>query len=175
MAKFEDFLMAAEKKTEDSTVKQKQKVSIPKNLKNSENTLFDNNFSDNKNIASRNIARMKGAVSGVISSLAGGVITGAAGGILGISENEKKYNELQKNMFNKLKNGQSLESIHKELIQISKIAGADYAFQGSIYEGIYVIDNNELRSKILEKGDNYYANYINTRVNACNSCNSYWY
>lgn len=57
-------------------------------------------------------------------------------------------------MLNKLRKGQGLKSIEKDLVRLSQLAG--YSIKASKYEGIYVIKNPELRARIIDKNNNLY-------------------
>ena len=139
MEKFEDLLISIGKigNSKKAPVSRKEKKTpIPKTLKLSP---------EEQNSLGRNIAGASSAIGTVNPAL----------GYVGKSIGKKlERDSLEKVMLNKLKRGQGLKSIEKDLVRLSQLAG--YSIKASKYEGIYLIENPELRARIIDKNNNLY-------------------
>ena len=140
MEKFEDLLISMGKignsKKAPVSRKEIKKTSIPKTLKLSP---------EEQNGLGRSIAGASSVIGAVNPAL----------GYVGKSIGRKlERDSLEKVMLNKLKRGQGLKSIEKDLVRLSQLAG--YSIKASKYEGIYVIKNPGLRGRIIDKNNNLY-------------------
>lgn len=140
MGKFEDLLISMGKignlKKTPVSKKEIKRTPIPKTLKLSP---------EEQNSLGRNIAGASSAIGTVNPAL----------GYVGKSIGKKlERDSLEKVMLNKLKRGQGLKNIEKDLVRLSQLAG--YSIKASKYEGIYVIKNPELRARIIDKNNNLY-------------------
>ena len=140
MEKFEDLLISIGKignsKKAPVSRKEIKKIPIPKTLKLSP---------EEQNGLGRSIAGASSVIGAVNPAL----------GYVGKSIGRKlERDSLEKVMLNKLRKGQGLKSIEKDLVRLSQLAG--YSIKASKYEGIYVIKNPELRARIINKNNNLY-------------------
>ena len=140
MEKFEDLLISMGKignsKKGPVSKKEIKKTPIPKTLKLSP---------EEQNSLGRSIAGASSVIGTVNPAL------GYVGKSIGI---KLERDSLEKVMLNKLRKGQGLKSIEKDLVRLSQLAG--YSIKASKYEGIYVIKNPELRARIIDKNNNLY-------------------
>ena len=140
MGKFEDLLISMGKignlKKASVSKKEIKRTPIPKTLKLSP---------EEQNSLGRNIAGASSAIGTVNPAL----------GYVGKSIGKKlERDSLEKVMLNKLKRGQGLKNIETDLVRLSQLAG--YSIKASKYEGIYLIENPELRARIIDKNNNLY-------------------
>ena len=140
MEKFEDLLISMGKIGNSKKVpvsrKEIKKTPIPKTLKLTP---------EEQNGLGRSIAGASSVIGAVNPAL----------GYVGKSIGRKlERDSLEKVMLNKLKRGQGLKSIEKDLVRLSQLAGD--SIKASKYEGIYVIKNPELRARIIDKNNNLY-------------------
>ena len=140
MEKFEDLLISMGKigtsKKGPVSKKEIKKTPIPKTLKLSP---------EEQNGLGRSIGEASSVIGTVNPAL------GYVGKSIGI---KLERDSLEKVMLNKLRKGQGLKSIEKDLVRLSQLAG--YSIKASKYEGIYVIKNPELRGRIIDKNNNLY-------------------